>query len=88
MCYVSLSTGNVMDMYKSIGWERGLPTEHSCTAAYRAVQAEVTRLVGEAKQQPLLVIDEAHHLRNDVLEDFGLLTNFDMDSDPSCACCS
>ena len=82
VCYVSLSTGNVMDMYKSIGWELGLPTEHSRAAAYRAIQAEITRLVGEAKQQPLLVIDEAHHLRNDVIEDLRLLTNFDMDSDP------
>ena len=82
VCYVSLTTGNVMDMYKSIGWELGLPTEHSRAAAYRAIQTEITRLVGEAKQQPVLVIDEAHHLRNDVIEDLRLLTNFDMDSDP------
>ena len=27
--YVSLTTGNVLDMYKSIGWEMGLPTERS-----------------------------------------------------------
>ena len=59
MCYVSLTTGNVMDMYKSIGWELGLPIEHSRAAAYRAIQTEITRLVGEAKQQPVLVIDEA-----------------------------
>ena len=26
--YVPLSTGNVMDMYKSIAWELGLPTRH------------------------------------------------------------
>ena len=82
LCYVSLSTVNVMDMYKSIGWELGLPTEHSRAAAYRAIQSEITRLVGEAKQQPLLVIDEAHHLRNDVIENLRLLTTFDMDSDP------
>ena len=82
VCYVSLSTGNVMDMYKSIGWELGLPAEHARAAAYRAIQTEITRLVGEAKQQPVLIIDEAHHLRNDVIEDLRLLTNFDMDSAP------
>ena len=82
VCYVPLSTGNVMDMYKSIGWELGLPTEHSRAAAYRAIQAEITRLVGEAKQQPVLVVDEAHHLRSDVIEDLRLLTNFDMDTAP------
>ena len=78
--YVSLTTGNVLDMYKAIAWELGLPTERSRATAYRAIRAEITRLVGEAKQLPVLVIDEAQHLRNDVLEDLRLLTNFAMDS--------
>ena len=30
--YVTLSTGNVMDMYKSIAWELGLPTERNRAA--------------------------------------------------------
>ena len=79
--YVSLTTGNVLDMDKSIAWELGLPTERSRATAYRAIRAEITRLAGEAKQLPVLVIDEAQHLRNDVLEDLRLLCNYDMDSD-------
>jgi len=79
--YVCLTTGNVLDMYKSIAWELGLPTERSRATAYRAIRTEITRLVCEAKQLPVLVIDEAQHLRNDVLEDLRLLTNFVMDSD-------
>ena len=79
--YVSLTTGNVLDMYKAIGWELGLPTERSRATAYRAIREEITRLLGEAKQLPVLVIDEAQHLRNDVLEDLRLLTNFAMDSE-------
>ena len=79
--YVTLSTGNVMDMYKSIAWELGLPTERNRAGASRAIREEVTRLVVEARQQPLLVIDEAHHLRNDVLEDLRLLTNYQMDAE-------
>ena len=71
-----------MDMYKSIGWELGLPTEHARASAYRAIQSEITRLVGEARQQPVLVVDEAQHLRSDVIEDLRLLTNFDMDTAP------
>ena len=31
---------------------------------------------------PILVVDEAQHLRNDVLEDLRLLTNYAMDSEP------
>ena len=79
--YVSLSTGNVLDMYKAIAWELGLPTERSRATADRAIRAEFTRLVCEAKQLPVLVIDEAQHLRNDVLEALRLLTNFAMDSE-------
>ena len=73
LCYVSLTTGNVLDMYKSVAWELGLPTERSRATAYRAIRTEVIRLVCETKQLPVLVIDEAHHLRNDVLEDLRLL---------------
>ena len=79
--YVALTTGNVLDMYKCIGWELGLPTERSRATAYRAIRNEITRLVSEAKQLPVLVIDEAQHLRNDVLEDLRLLTNFAMDAE-------
>ena len=50
--YVSLTTGNVLDMDKSIAWELGLPTERSRASAYRVIRAEITRLVGEAKQLP------------------------------------
>ena len=79
--YVMLSTGHVMDMYKSIAWEIGVPPERNRAGASRAIRDEVTRLVTEAKQQPVLVVDEAHHLRNDVLEDLRLLTNYQMDAE-------
>ena len=79
--YVSLTTGTVLDMYRSIAWELGLPEDRSRAGAYRAIRNEISRLVTEAKQLPVVVIDEAHHLRNDVLEDLRLLTNFAMDSE-------
>jgi len=79
--YVPLSTGNVMDMYKSIAWELGLPTERNRATAFRVIRAEITRLTLEAKQRPVLIVDEGHHLRNDVLEDLRLLTNYEMDSE-------
>ena len=57
--YVPLSTGNVMDMYKSIAWELGLPTERNRASAFRVIRAEITRLTLEAKQRPVLIVDEA-----------------------------
>ena len=79
--YVSLSTGHVMDMYKSIAWELGLSTVHNRANAYHVIRAEITRLCVELKQRPLLVFDEAHHLRNDVLEDLRLLTLYDIEAE-------
>jgi general secretion pathway protein A len=78
--YVPLSTGNVMDLYKTIAWEMGLPTERSRAALYRAIHGEVTRLNLETKIRPVLIVDEAQHLRSEVLEDLRLLTNYEMDS--------
>ena len=78
--YVPLTTGNVMDLYKSIAWELGLPTERSRAALYRCIHNEVTRLCVENKLRPVLVVDEAQHLRSEVLEDLRLLTNYEMDS--------
>lgn len=79
--YVSLSTGNVMDLYKTIAWEMGLPTERNRAALYRQIRSEVTRLCAEARCRPILIVDEAHNLRSDVLEDLRLLTNYQMDAE-------
>ena len=79
--YVTLSTGHVLDMYKSIAWELGLPTERNRASAYRAIHSEITRLSLEARQRVGLIVDEAHPLRNDVLEDLRLLTNYAMDAE-------
>jgi type II secretory pathway predicted ATPase ExeA len=79
--YVCLSTGNVMDLYKTISWEMGLAVERSRAALFRQVRGEVTRLVTEARCRPVLVIDEAHHLRPEVLQDLRLLTNYNMDAE-------
>lgn len=78
--YVPLSTGNVMDLYKSIAWEMGLPTERSRAALYRVIRAEVTRLCLETKVRPILIVDDAQHLRSELLEELRLLTNYEMDS--------
>jgi general secretion pathway protein A len=81
LLYISLTTGNVLDMYKTLAWELRLPTERNRASAFRHIREEVTRLMVEGKQVPILILDESHHLRNDVLEDLRLLTNYNMDSE-------
>lgn len=80
VCYVPNSTGSVMDLYKSVAWELGLRTERNRAGLYRAIREEVSRLCLESRIRPLLIIDEAHHLRAEVIEDLRLLTNYEMDS--------
>ncbi len=79
--YVSLTTGNVMDLYKTIAWELGLPTERNRAALFKHIRTEVSRLCAENRLRPILIVDEAHHLRTEVLEDLRLLTNYAMDSE-------
>ena len=59
-----------------------VPARLSRAALYRQIKTEVTRLCGDARMRPILVVDEAHHLRPDVLEDLRLLTNYQMDAEP------
>ena len=81
VCYVSLSTGSVLDTYNAIASEFGLPAFAGRAAAYRAIRTEVSRMVAESKQLPVLIFDEAHHLRNEILEELRLLTSYQMDSE-------
>jgi general secretion pathway protein A len=79
--YVCLSTGNVIDLYKTVAWELGLPVERNRASLFRTIRTEVSRLCVEARLRPVLIVDEAHHLRSEVLEDLRLLTNYQMDSE-------
>ena len=81
IAYVPLATANPIDLYKSIAWELGLPTERNRATLYKRIRDEVSRLCIDAKIRTVLIIDEAQYLRNDVLEELRLLTNYAMDSE-------
>ena len=78
--YVPLTTGSVLDLYQTIGWAFGLEVSRYRATARRAIRAEISRRLLEANQLCVLVIDDAHHLLNDVLEELRLLTSYRMDS--------
>lgn len=79
--YTSMTTGSAMDLYKSIAWELGLVIERNRAGLFKQIRAEVSRLCAENRIRPILIVDEAHHLRTDLLEDLRLLTNYAMDSE-------
>lgn len=80
--YVSLTTGSALDALNCLALELGLSEQRQRASQWHTIRNEITRLVQQQRQLPVLIIDEAHHLRNEVLEDLRLLTNFAMDSEP------
>ena len=77
--YVSFSTGSALETWNTIAAAFGLEGSHSRARLCRALGEEMSRLA-EARKQPVLIFDEAHHLGSDVLAEFKLLTNARMDS--------
>ena len=78
--YVSFSTGSVRDTCNAIAAAFGLAESQSRVTLFQALRAETERLVTESGRLPVLVLDEAHHLGNDVLAEFRMLANHHMDS--------
>lgn len=78
--YVPNSTGTPIDLYKAVAWQLGVDPACNRAGLYRQIRDEVQELVHQKRIRPVLVVDEAHLLRSDVLEELRLLTNYEMDS--------
>ena len=79
--YVAMTTGSVLDTHNAVAAAFGLGFSQSRAAAVGALRAEISRLAGESRRLPVLVLDEAHHLGNDVLAELQMPANYGMDSD-------
>ena len=75
VCYVSLHTGTAFDAYRLLAWELGLEPLHTRAGCYRLIRNELAHLRTGRRQLPVLILDEAQNLRNDVLEELRLLTD-------------
>ncbi len=78
--YVHDTSVNAMDFCRQVALELGIHPPYSRALIFRAIQDEVVRLARERHLAVLLIVDEAHALRPDVLGLFPMLTNFDLDS--------
>lgn len=77
--YIHDTAVNVADLYNQIALEMGIEPCWRRAMTFRAIRQEVDRLGRERRLTILLVIDEAHRLRNDVLAELPVLTSFDWD---------
>jgi type II secretory pathway predicted ATPase ExeA len=71
---------NPADFCRQLAQELGLEPEWSRAMTFRRIQHEIQRLVDERHLTVLLIVDEAHNLRPDVLALLPLLANFHWDS--------
>jgi hypothetical protein len=71
---------NPADFCRQLALVLGLQPEWSRAMTFRLIQQEIERLVQERHLTVLLIVDEAHNLRPDVLALVPLLANFDWDA--------
>jgi type II secretory pathway predicted ATPase ExeA len=83
--YLSDTSVHTSDLYRALALELGVAPAWSRAATLRAIKAEIERLYKTRRQSVLLVLDEAHKLRNDVLAEVPVLTNFEWDGVPRLA---
>lgn len=78
--YLPLSTVTVLDFYRSFCLGLGIDPPFKKIDMFNSIQNTIKALCVERKIIPIIVIDEAQYLRNDILNDFKMLLNFDLDS--------
>lgn len=78
--YIHDTGVNAGDLYRQLALELGIEPQWSRAMTFRAIQQEIARLAKERRLTVLLIIDEAHRLRPDVLAELPLLANFEWDS--------
>ena len=78
--YVKVTGLSKRDMCREIATALGTPAAGTYPSLVRRIQEHYAALADTGGLRPVLLLDEAHDLRPDVLAMMRLLTNFDMDS--------
>jgi general secretion pathway protein A len=78
--YVKCSEIGKRDMCREIARVAGVPSASSFPSLLHNLQEKFEGTLVEAGRRPVLLLDEAHDLRPDVLAMLRVITNFQMDS--------
>lgn len=84
VAYIQLSTLSVTEYYRTIARELGLEAMYRKTDLFYQIQEEIRYQAVEKRRMPIIILDEAQYLPNEVLRDLVMLFNFDMDSKSYC----
>ena len=77
--YLHDTAVNIADLYRQLALELGIEPCWRRAMTFRAIRGEIERLLADRKMTVLLVLDEAHRLRTDVLAELPVLSNFGWD---------
>jgi general secretion pathway protein A len=77
LCHTSVG---VLEFYTHLCASLGLPPSNRRAPMFRSIKEYILELNRSDRIHPILLIDEAHFLNNDILKELRLLTNFEIDS--------
>lgn len=80
MIYICHSSIGLHEFYTHVATGLGLQPKGRRAALFRAVKERIITLHQSKKIHPVLILDEAHLLSHDILQEIRLLTNFEIDS--------
>jgi len=78
--YICMSTVSAIDFYRQLCLALNLEASSKKSSMFRAVQECLLSSHRDRRLPYILVIDEAHHLNYDILQDLKMLMNFNYDS--------
>lgn len=80
VCDVTHTTCAVLDLFRQIARGFAIEPRYRKADVIREVKDRILKLSRAQKIQPILIVDDAHLLPTNVLDDLRLLTSFDGDS--------
>lgn len=78
--YIPISTLTVMDFYKALCNGLGVIPSQKKVTMFSQIQEAIYNYSVNKNITPVIIIDEAQFLKNDLLDDLRLIFNFNMDS--------
>lgn len=82
--YICMTTVTAIDFYRMIADALGLEEMTKKSILFKQIQEELKRLVTEHKMEIIIAVDESQFLRKEVIQEFVMLMNFDIDSKDFC----
>jgi len=79
-CYTPHSTVNRNDLYRQLNTLLKLPPRIRKSDLFEQIQRAVTELHVNHGKTPVIILDEAHLMDHETLQELILITNFEMDS--------